>query len=172
MRQPQPEMTADVMRRYLTEVGARLAAHGTSGEIVLAGGAVMVLALGARGGSRDIDAVFASEAEAIREAAHDVAEAHALPPYWLNDHVQPFIAPDAPTVDCFEVPGLSVRMVSLEYLLYMKAWAGDPVDQRDMLAIVRALGLTTEEQACEVVRRYSPGALPRGIQVLLESLFE
>jgi len=51
-------MTGADMRRYLTEVGEHLAARGTTGEIVLAGGAVMVLVLQARGGSSDIDAVF------------------------------------------------------------------------------------------------------------------
>jgi len=172
MRQPRPEMTGEQMRQYLTEVGARLAARGLTGEIVLAGGAVMVMALRARGGSRDIDAVFAKEAEAIAAAAREVAEAHGLSVVWLNDHVRVFVAPDAPTVDFFEVPGLRVRMVRLDYLFYMKAWAGDPIDQRDLRVIAKALRLVDERQAHDIVRGYSPGELPRGVQILLESLFE
>ena len=172
MRQPRPEMTAEQMRRYLTEVGDRLAAKGITGEIVLAGGAVMVMLLHARGGSGDIDAVFASEAEAIREAAGQVAEANGLPAIWLNDHVHEFVASDAPTVEFFEVPGLRVRMVRLDYLFYMKAWAGDPIDQRDLRAIAKALELTNEHQAYDIVRGYSPGELTREIQILIESLFE
>jgi len=170
--QPRPEMTDDQMRRYLTEVGERLAANGIIGEIVLAGGAVMVLALHARGGSSDIDAVFTSEAEAIREAARVVALANGLPAIWLNDHVREFVAADAPTVELFELPGLRVRMVRLDYLFYMKSWAGDPVDQRDLRAIGEALELRDERQAYDIVRRYSPGELPRDVQILLESLFE
>jgi predicted nucleotidyltransferase len=172
MREPRPAMTGEQMRQYLTEVGARLAARGLAGEIVLAGGAVMVMALHARGGSRDIDAVFAKEAEAIAEAAREVANTHGLPVAWLNDHVRVFVASDAPTVDLFEVPGLCVRMVRLDYLFYMKAWAGDPIDQRDLRVIARALGFKDERQAHDVVRGYSPGALPRDVQILLESLFE
>ena len=172
MRQPRPEMTGEQMRQYLTEVGARLAARGLTGEIVLAGGAVMVMALRARGGSRDIDAVFAKEAGAIAAAAREVAKAHGLPIVWLNDHVRVFVAPDAPTVDLFEVPGLRVRMVRLDYLFYMKAWAGDPIDQRDLRVIAKALRLVDERQAHDIVRGYSPGELPRGVQILLESLFE
>ena len=166
------EMTGAEMRRHLKEVGARLAAQGITGEIVLAGGAVMVLALRARGGSRDIDAVFQGEGDAIRKAAREVADAHGLPHIWLNDHVRVFVAPDAPTVMLFEVPGLLVRMVRLDYLFYMKAWAGDPIDQRDLRAIAKALGIKDEPQAHDVVRRYSPGPLTREVQILLESLFE
>ncbi|MHB8399820.1 MAG: hypothetical protein ACYDCI_12960 [Candidatus Limnocylindrales bacterium] len=98
-------MTGADMRRYLTEVGERLAARGVTGEVVLAGGAVMVLALQARGGSSDIDAVFTNEAEAIRQAAREVADAHGLPAIWLNDHVRIFVAENAPTAELFEVPG-------------------------------------------------------------------
>jgi hypothetical protein len=165
-------MTAEHMRRYLTEVGGRLAAKGITGEIVLAGGAVMVMVLHARGGSGDIDAVFAREADAIREAAREVAEANGLPAIWLNDHVHVFVAADAPTVEFFEVPGLRIRMVRLDYLFYMKAWAGDPIDQRDLRAIAKALELTDEHQAYDIVRGYSPGELTREIQILIESLFE
>ena len=172
MRTPNPAMTDEQMRSYLTEVGARLEARGLVGEIVLAGGAVMVMVLHARGGSRDIDAVFVEEASAIREAARDVAQTHGLPAVWLNDHVRMFVAPDAPTVDFFVVPGLRVRMVRLDYLFYMKAWAGDPIDQRDLRVIAAALELTGERQANEIVSGFSAGQLPRDVQILLESLFE
>jgi predicted nucleotidyltransferase len=172
MPKPQPEMNSEEMRRYLTEVGARIAARNLIGEIVLAGGAVMVMALHARGGSRDIDAVFTREAEAIVEAAAEVARSHGLPVAWLNDHVRVFVAPDAPTIDFFDVPGLRVRMVRLDYLFSMKAWAGDPIDQRDLRVIARELGLRDERQAYEIVRGFSSGDLPREVQILLESLFE
>lgn len=165
-------MTGTQMRRYLTEVGERLAARGRTGEIVLAGGAVMVMALHARGGSRDIDAVFIREAAAIREAAREVADAHDLPAMWLNDHVRIFVAEDAPTIAFFEVPGLVVRMVGLDYLFYMKAWAGDPIDQRDLRKLAKALGVKDEHEAFDIVRSYSPGELTREVQILLESLFE
>jgi len=172
MNTPRPEMTAEQIRRYLTEVGAHLAVKSITGEIVLAGGAVMVLALHARGGSRDVDAVFTREADAIREAARQVAESNGLPAIWLNDHVRSFVADGAPTVELFDVPGLRVRMVRFDYLFYMKAWAGDPIDQRDLRVIAKALKLKDEHEAYDIVRRYSPGALPREIQILLESLFE
>ena len=166
------EMTDAEMRRHLAEVGEHLAARGLTGEIVLAGGAVMVMALHARGGSSDIDAVFTHAADAIRRAAGEVADAHGLPAMWLNDHVRVFVAQDAPTVELFEVPGLRVRMVRLDYLFYMKAWAGDPIDQRDLRTIAKALGVTDEHEAYEIVRRHSRGELSREVQILLESLFE
>jgi predicted nucleotidyltransferase len=166
------EMNDAEMRRYLVEVGEHLASRGLTGEIVLAGGAIMVMALKARGGSNDIDAVFEREAEALRQAAREVADANGLPSIWLNDHVRVFVAADAPTVEFFEVPGLRVRMVRLDYLFYMKAWAGDPVDQRDLRTIAKALTVKDEHEAYDIVRRYSPGELSREVQILLESLFE
>ena len=166
------EMDDAAMRRYLTEVGEHLAARGLTGEIVLAGGAVMVMALKTRGGSSDIDAVFGLEAEALRQAVREVADANGLPSTWLNDHVRIFVAADAPTVDLFAVPGLMVRMVRLDYLFYMQAWAGDPVDQRDLRAIAKALAVKDEHEAFDIVRHYSSGELSREVQILLESLFE
>lgn len=172
MDDPNAELTGRVMRQLLAEVGELLHARGLEGEIVLAGGAVVVMVLAVRGGSRDIDAVFVDQAVAIREAAREVARRHGLPAIWLNDHVKMFVADDAPTQDLFVVPGLRVRMVTLDYLFYMKAWAGDPVDQRDMMAIAKELGIRNEAQAYEIVRRYSSGELTREIEILLESLFE
>ena len=49
---------------------------------------------------------------------------------------------------------------------------GDPIDQRDLRVIAKALELQDELQAHDIVRRYSPGELPREVQILLESLFE
>ena len=54
----------------------------------------------------------------------------------------------------------------------MKAWAGDPIDQRDLRVIANALELTDDRQANEIVRGFSPGELPRDVEILLESLFE
>ena len=54
----------------------------------------------------------------------------------------------------------------------MKAWAGDPIDQRDLCVIAKAFGLEDEHQAHDIVRGYSPCELPRDVQILLESLFE
>jgi hypothetical protein len=49
---------------------------------------------------------------------------------------------------------------------------GDPVDQRDLRVIARALGVRDEHQGYDIVRGYSPGGLTREVQILLESLFE
>jgi len=54
----------------------------------------------------------------------------------------------------------------------MKAWAGDPIDQQDLVAIGRELGLKSEAQAYDIVRKYTSDALSREVQILLESLFE
>ena len=63
-------------------------------------------------------------------------------------------------------------MVRLDYLFYMRAWAGDPIDQRDLRVIANTLELKDEHQASEIVRGFSPGELPRDVESLLDSLFE
>ena len=60
----------------------------------------------------------------------------------------------------------------LDYLFCMKARAGDPIDQRDLLEIARALEVTDEHHAYDIVRGYSRGELTREVQILLESVFE
>jgi hypothetical protein len=113
--------------------------------------------------------VFVKEAEAIAEAAREVAGVHGLPAAWLNDHVRVFVARDAPTVDLFEEPGLRVRMVRLDYLFYLKAWAGDPIDQRDLRVIAHA---GSEAGARYDIVQASHRVAAARRQVLLESLFE
>jgi len=54
----------------------------------------------------------------------------------------------------------------------MKAWAGDPIDQRDLHEIARALEFKDEHHAYDIVRGYSRAELTREVQILLESLFE
>ena len=54
----------------------------------------------------------------------------------------------------------------------MKAWAGDPIDQRDLRVIANALELKDEHQASAIVRGFSPAEVRRDVEILLESLFE
>lgn len=87
-----------------------------------------------------------------------------------------FVAADAPTDLVRELPGLTVRAVTLDYMVYMKAWAGGSIDFQDLRALVKALGLTNQEQVLRIIERYSPapagpGGLPREMQIMVESLF-
>jgi len=167
------KMNATAMKRYLAEVGAILASRRLHGKIVMAGSGVVAATLSSSRMSRDIDARFDNNGEAIRLAVAEVARKHGLAPNWLNDQVKVFVAPNAPTEPLWDFPGLTVRRVSFEYLFYMKAWAGDPSDFEDMKLISRKLGLKDEEQALHIIERFSPsGGLPGNIQLMVEGLFQ
>jgi hypothetical protein len=166
-------MNPDEMRRYLRLLGEELARHGVTGEVVLAGGAVMLLVIGSRGITRDIDAYFATGTEQIREAAQVVAARERLPPDWINDAVKGFFATQPPVQLWQEYPGLRVFVASPEYVLAMKSVAGRPQDVPDIRALVKYLGLANAEAVLVIVRRYVPDRLllPK-TQYLIEGLFD
>ena len=166
------QMNAGEMRSHLRELGSRLKAKGIQGEILLAGGAVMVLVVKSRDSSVDIDAVFVHAGVEIRAIAAEMARDLGLAPSWINDHVKVFIGKKAPTVVLYRLPGLTVSMVSLEYMFYLKAWADDPKDFSDLRALARRLGLRNEAEAYRIVAKFSDGALPGNVQLRLEALFE
>ena len=92
-----------------------------TGEIVLVGGAVMLLVIGNRQTTKDIDAYFATEAQAIRDAAQVIAQRERLSPNWLNDAVKGFFYSQPPTTLWLDYPGLHVYVASPEYVLARKA---------------------------------------------------
>jgi hypothetical protein len=62
------------IEKYLKMLGQELAIEQRTGKILLVGGAVMVLLIGNRVSTRDIDASFENEAPAIREAVIHIAQ--------------------------------------------------------------------------------------------------
>lgn len=166
-------MHREQIERYLSEVGAYLDARGLTGEILLLGGAYMTLVLRQRETTLDVDAYFASNAAAVREAAAAVAQENGLPADWLNDAVKGFIYVQPEMTTWTEYPGLRVYAPPPEYVFSMKALAGRPEDLRDLEALRDAIALTSVDRALEIVVRYVPARLltPR-VQYLLEGLFD
>ncbi len=157
----------------LRRVGHYLNEQGLVGEILILGGAYMTLVLQQRDTTIDVDAYFASNAAAIREAAARVAREQGLPSDWLNDAVKGFmyVQPEVtPWLDC---PGLRVYAPSPAYIFAMKALAGRPDDLRDLQALRGVLKLASASEALEVVTRYVPaGLLTPRVRYLVEDLFD
>lgn len=170
------ELDANEMLALLRDVGLRLAARNVHGEILLAGGAVMVLVVASRPSSVDVDVRYLTEREAIMAAVKAVAIDRDLSPRWLNDAVADFLPVDAPASVLYELVGPTVRAVTLEFMVRMKAWAGGPQDVADLRALVQKLGLTDSEQVLRIVEQHSPGSagesLPRDMQIMIEGLFD
>lgn len=119
------------IERYLRQVGSYLQQQGLTGEILLLGGAYMTLVLRQPDTTRDVDAYFAANQTAIREAAASVAREYGLPLDWLNDAAKGFLYVQPEVTTWLECPGLRVYAPSPSYIFSMKALAGRPVDQRD-----------------------------------------
>lgn len=161
------------IENYLREVGRRLHQQGLTGEILLLGGAYMTLVLRQRDTTRDVDAYFAANQTAIREAAASVAREYGLPLDWLNDAAKGFLYVQPEITTWLECPGLRVYAPSPSYIFSMKALAGRPEDQRDLRALRELLGLVSASDALEIVQRYVPERLltPR-VRYLIEDLFD
>lgn len=95
-------------------------------EIVLAGGAALVLMYNAREATRDVD-VGSGGSASLREAARRVAVALELPEDWLNDGAKGYLNGLLPGEVLLDRPALLVRALGLQQLLAMKlsAWRDD-----------------------------------------------
>ena len=98
-------------------------------EIVLAGGAALVLLYNAREATRDVDvcAVGSGSPTALREAARRVAGSLDLPEDWLNDGAKGYLQGLLPGEVLLDRPSLLVRALGPRQLLAMKlsAWRDD-----------------------------------------------
>jgi len=165
-------MTPNEIEHYLQLLGEELQRRNVTGEIVMAGGAVMLLVIHNRETTKDIDAYFATNAQEIRDAARVIAQREHLPDDWLNDGFKGFIYTSPPTTLWFEYPGLRVYYANPDYVLAMKAVAGRPEDIADIQALAAYLHLSQAQDILAIVTRYVP---PQYIkphsQYLIQSLF-
>lgn len=126
-------LSADDIRRAFGALSDELAHQHRSAEIVVVGGAALVLLFGARQSTKDIDAYFlAPEASVFREAAEVVASRLDLPADWLNDGAKGYLVGVTKGEVLYESQALIVHAASTEQLLAMKlaAWR-DAIDRGD-----------------------------------------
>lgn len=132
----------------------------------------MVLAVGNRQSTRDIDASFEDEAQAIRAAVSEIAHREELPPDWLNDGAKGFLYSKPPVHLWRSYPGLDIYLPSLDYLLAMKIVAGRLRDIADARALIQHLGLSTSQDVLDILQRYIPAQyLTARVQYIVEDLF-
>jgi hypothetical protein len=102
---------------------------GSTAEIVVGGGAALVLLYDAREATKDVDALSISplDPSVVRAAARRVAASLALPEDWLNDGAKGYLHGLTIGETLFESPSLIVRSVGSQQLLAMKlsAWRDD-----------------------------------------------
>ena len=161
------------IEKNLELLGQELHKRRVTGELVIAGGAMMLLLVQNRTSTQDVDAYFLKEGVAIREAAQVVARRRRLPTHWLNDAMKGFFVSEPPLELWRDYVGLRVYMVTPGYLLAMKAMAGRPQDDRDVEALLGYLHITNSQEAFAIIKQFIPEQLltPR-IQYFIESLFD
>jgi hypothetical protein len=121
---------ADILRAF-EALARELEASGatTRDEIVVAGGAAIVVLYGTREATRDVDAVAVGSTDpaALWQAAQRVAAALELPENWLNDGAKGYLNGVLPGRVLLDRPALLIRALAPQQLLAMKlsAWRDD-----------------------------------------------
>ena len=86
-------LSADDIRRAFAALSAELEHSQRHAEMIVFGGAALVLLFRARESTKDVDAYFVTpEASTMRKAAGAVAERLELPSDWLNDAAKGYVA--------------------------------------------------------------------------------
>jgi len=167
-------MNKEEIEKYLRMLGQELQERQVTGEILLVGGAVMLLKVQNREVTKDIDAYFnPGQANLIRDAARVIAEREGLAEDWINEGVKGFFYTQPRTEQWAEYPGLRVYIPSLDYVFAMKVVAGRPQDIEDIKALAHELELSNPQDALAMVKEYIPEQLlvPR-IEYIIEEIFE
>ena len=126
-------LSADDIRRAFGALSEELARHRQHAEIIVVGGAALVLLFRARESTKDVDAFFVTpEASIIRDAAEAVANRLDLPADWLNDGAKGYLVGLSSGEILYDSGTLIVRAASTVQLLAMKlaAWR-DAIDRGD-----------------------------------------
>jgi len=147
------------IEKYLQLVGQELQKEGLTFEITLLGGAAIVIEVGNRDSTQDVDTYFLPDFLAITKASAIVAEREGLPDGWLNAAAAGFTysfirQPERRLWKKF--PGLHVYTASLDYLFVTKIMAGRPKDDIDIVALATMLHVSTQEEALALVVQYVP----------------
>ena len=133
----------------------------------------MLISVGNRTSTRDIDASFEREGPAIRQAAIEIARRERLPLDWINDGAKGFLRSQPPVSFWKRYPGLDVYMPELEYLLAMKVVARRDRDIDDAKALIQHMNISDAAKVLDIVKQYIPqNYLTPSIQYMVEDWFD
>jgi hypothetical protein len=166
---PRQRLTRERIIQALNELGRRAEERALVLEVVLYGGAAMILAYSNREVTKDVDAIL-RPAEEGRGLAKDVAQCLGLDEDWLDEGIRKFLSLQG-TFAPLEIEGLEtaarqhlkITRASAGYLLAMKCRAcrpelpGWPGDQADIEFLLRKMNLQTTDQVDEYIERFYPG---------------
>ena len=140
-------LSAEDIRRAFAALSEELARRRQRAEIVVVGGAALVLLFRARESTKDVDAYFVKpEAAVLRDAAEAVASRLDLPGDWLNDGAKGYLVGITTGEVLYESHALTVRAASTAQLLAMKlaAWR-DAIDRGDAKLLLSQMAGSADE---------------------------
>jgi len=146
--------------QYLKELSDIMERKNLKGEILLFGGAAMVLAFNSRSSTKDVDAIFRPKKE-IFTISKEIAEKHRLPEGWLNDSVKGFVTSDSFQQNLFiRYKSLSVYTPEPKYLLAMKCMSmrigAESSDIDDIRILLKYLKVKKAEDVFHLIEKYYP----------------
>jgi hypothetical protein len=166
-------LSAEDIRAAFNTLSEELARDKQRAEMIIVGGAALVLLFGARETTKDVDAYFVRpEASTVRSAADRVAARLDLPQDWLNDAAKGYFVGVTSGDSLYTSSSLVVRAASTPQLLAMKlaAWR-DAVDRADAeLLLSRMKGSRAE--IWDTVKAFVPGPQLDKASYALEDLWE
>ena len=150
-------LTADDIQQAFAALSEELESRRLHADLIIVGGAALVLLFRARESTKDVDAYFVRpEASIVRDAANVVAQRLDLPSDWLNDGAQGYLVGITTGELLYDSPALTVRAASTEQLLAMKlaAWR-DAIDRSDAKLLLSQLN-GSAEQIWAAVKAFVP----------------
>lgn len=166
-------LSADDIRRAFVALSEELERAQRHAEMIVFGGAALVLLFRARESTKDVDAYFVTpEASTIRSAAEAVAERLELPVDWLNDAAKGYVVELTTGAILYESGALTIRAASTPQLLAMKlaAWR-DAVDRGDARLLLSQIA-GTADQIWSVVKQFVPAHLLDKASYAFEDIWE
>jgi hypothetical protein len=167
-----PLSAADI-RAAFDALSEELANASEQAELIVVGGAALVLLYGARQTTKDVDAYFIRpEAAIVRSAAARVAGSLMLPEDWLNDAAKAYLVTVTEGPVVYTSKSLLVRAPSIAQLLAMKlaAWRDD-IDRSDARLLLAQLNGSMEEIRALIEPMVLPHQLDKA-SYALEDLWE
>ncbi len=154
-------LTKQEIIQALKRLGELAQQQEYSVELLVLGGAAMVLMYNARPSTRDVDALILlpQKAQIVRQLARQVAQEYNLPADWLNDGAKGYLVGVSQGTVVFSAPGIVVRSPAIAQLLAMKlsAWRDD-VDIKDARQLLQSLDGEREQVWATVEPFLVPGA--------------
>jgi hypothetical protein len=159
----------------LKELGELAKSQGEIIELMIVGGALMVLAYETRLTTKDVDALIIAPPKValVRQLAEQIAFEKGWPTDWLNDAAKGFISGVSFGQILLKSPGIIVHAPSVEQALAMKlsAWRGD-VDIDDALTLLKQLAVSEQQTIWESLSPYLVPGTELKAQYAFEDLWE